>query len=594
MKKSLFVIVLIVIFSLSLLEGCESLEKTDDNNTATTTVAIADSATEEMDDFSDIANNDALEEETTAAVFPLKLYKGNAAISTTVTTKKVTSTTTTFFSETSVSKTEIPFDNPMRWSLFLTEHVYQPIDTNSIKFDAIYELTNVELDIDVGGGASAQTKLMAAAASGKMYDITYLTNTQFRSYKTSLFRNITDCIKGGMPNYYNAVKHDWDDLQNFATNGCFYGFAQTEYNYLYDEQSVLCPQIRVDILENNNIKLPTTWREWFEAMKLLKKKYPNSQPYAGRSLNYTLLYWTKMLGQAYNIYYNAEEAEWECGVLNASKFKNVLQFMKDCYDDGILDKNFDQSSDKNFQDLATASLTFTTIDSGPPTAKANEILQKTDKAAMFVSVTPFASHINGGKTTTWYWPQSSNFQAMYYISSQAENLEELLLFMDWCYTEEGANTNNYGKLGVTYELDENGTAYVPESLWKKKWPEGSATNLYNWMSEFGLNQLCFAPLMNTQDQCWENDNSTKETYTDMHPWQVDGVAEYKRGYASALLNISPDIGTKMTQRYDAIQNYIRVQIVAFIKGYRPMSEYDTFVADLKAMGVEELLKACNA
>ena len=119
------------------------------------------------------------------------------------------------------------------------------------------------------------------------------------------------------------------------------------------------------------------------------------------------------------------------------------------------------------------------------------------------------------------------------------------------------------------------------------------------MSEYGLNQLCFAPYMdntpNVKDTgSWKNGTSIKETYVDMHEWQVNGQAEYKKGYASKGLNISPDVSTEMTARYDTLQTYIRTQVVAFIKGGREMSEYSTFVNDLKSMGIEELLAACNA
>ncbi|MBQ6830171.1 MAG: extracellular solute-binding protein, partial [Clostridia bacterium] len=486
----------------------------------------------------------------------------------------------------------MPFEETMKWTLFMTEHAYQPIKTDTIKFDAVYELTNVELDVDVGEGASAQTKLMAAAASGKMYDITYINNTQFRTYKTSLFYDLTDRIKTDLPNYYAAVKDEWEDLMLFSTGGRLYGFAQKEYKYLYDEQGVLGVYVRVDVLEDNNIKKPTTWKEWFEAMKVLKKKYPNSQPYASRTYDYCLRYWTQQLGQAYQIYYNSKTEKWECGVLNAAKFKNVLQFMKDCYDEGVLDQNFDQSSDKNWLDMAIATQTFTTVDSGPLVAQANEQLQKNNKNAEFVMIAPLASHINNGGTTSWYWPQSINFQSMYYISSQAQNLDELLYFMDWCYTEEGANTNNYGKLHETYEIDKDGMAYVPEKLWKQKWPTGGNNNVYEWMSAFGLNQLCFAPLMNNNDQRWENWDWAPEE--DNHEWQMDGPAEYAKGYALAQFNLSPDVDAAMTARYDTIQVYLRNQVIAFVKGNRPISEFDTFVNDLKAMGVEELLAACNA
>ncbi|MBQ6829495.1 MAG: extracellular solute-binding protein, partial [Clostridia bacterium] len=333
MKMRILAVLLAALLCLSLLAGCKPSDKPDDGTTTTTTTAqgdtdpsgedVTDPSGEDVTDPSGEEGTDPSEEETIVTDENGKTQatkKTNRTIAKKTTTKKVTTTTKkgdTTKKNTTTTKGggnsgtdkpatptfSMPFEETQTWSLFMTEHAYQPIKENSLKFDAIYELTNVDLQLDIGESGSAQTKLMAAAASGKMYDITFITNTQFRTYKTSLFYDITDRIKTDTPHYYEAVKRDWDDLQLYSTGGRFYGFAQTEYNYLYDEQSVMCPQIRVDVLENNNIKCPTTWKEWFEAMKVLKKKYPNSQPYASRSMPYILDYWTKMLGQEYNIYY---------------------------------------------------------------------------------------------------------------------------------------------------------------------------------------------------------------------------------------------------------------------------------------------------
>ena len=610
MKKRILTLLLVALLVLSTLAGCGKDKPNDDTTTTTTTTVadqgddVTDSSDDQLTDPSGEEVTDPSEEETVTTVtdkngntVTTQTKKTNKTVVVNKTTKPTGDNTgkTTVSGGNDAPFTDVfsmPFEETQTWSLFLTELSYQPIKDNSIKFETIYELTNVNLALDIGEGASAETKLMAAAASGKFYDIAYLNNTQFRTYKTSLFYDITDRIKTDTPNYYNAVKKEWSDLQLFSTGGRFYGFAQTDGGYQYDEPSVLSPWVRVDVFEDNNIKKPTTWKEWFEAMKLLKKKIPESQPFASRSTTYILNYWPKMLGQAYNIYYDDKTEKWECGVLNASVFKNILQFMKDCYDEGILDQNFDQSSDKNFQDLATASLTFFSIDSGTPFSKANQILAENNKKAMFIAIDPLASHLNDGKTSTWYWPQSINFQNAYYIGSQAKNIDELLFFMDWCYTPEGYNTNNYGKLGVTYEMS-NGMAYVPEKVWKAKWPEGYAARGYEWMSEFGLNQSCFAPYMNVQDKHWENyDMDDQDMYN--HPWLCNSVEVHKKGYTSAQFNLSPDVSPEMTERYNTLQNYLKGQIIAFIKGDREMSEYDAFVADLKSMGIEELLKACNS
>ncbi|MBQ6830053.1 MAG: hypothetical protein IJO59_02885 [Clostridia bacterium] len=619
MKMRILAVLLAALLALSLLAGCKPSDKPNDDTTTTTTTAqgdtdpsgedVTDPSGEDVTDPSGEEETDPSEEETVVTDENGKTQatkKTNRTIAKRTTTKKGTTTTKngdTTKKNTTTTKGSgdsvvlkpgrtMPLDTTAKWTVFLKEHSYQPIKTDVLKFDALYELTNVELDIDIGDGASASTKLMAAAASGKFYDISVLTLTEFRTYKNSLFYDITDLInEKDLPNYYAEVKEHWNDLQLFSTSGRFYGFASAEYGDY--ESSVMMPRIRVDIFEENNLKCPTTWKEWFDAMKTLKKKYPDSAPYASRSSTYILNYWTKMLGEAYNINYNAEKVKWECGVLNAGVFKNILQFMKDCYDEGILDQGFDASSEKNFQDLATASKTFFTIDSGSPTAKAEEILQQTNKNAKFVGIMPFKSHFVGNTVNTYMFTEAQDYQSMYYIGSQAERMEDLLFFMDWCYSKEGGFTNNFGKEGVTYKLDKNGEAYVPKDVWKPfADKDGININNYEMWGKYGLNLHCFAPMHDITGETLE-DYDYKAHYGELHEWGIDAYEEAGKGYASKLFNLSPDVSEELVQRYDTIRAYITAQVIAFIKGDRDMNEYNNFVADLKAMGIEELLAEAN-
>ncbi|MBQ6829739.1 MAG: hypothetical protein IJO59_01290 [Clostridia bacterium] len=622
MKLRILAVVLAALLSLSLFAGCKPSDTPDDDTTTTTTTSQADTdpsgddvtdpSGDDVTDPSGEEETDPSEEETVVTDENGKTQKTTKTTKKVIiggkksTTKKVTTTTKkdgTTKKNTATTKKDgqttptsaidlsMPLDETMKWSLYMTEHAYQPIKTDAPKWDALYELTNVEFDIDIGEGASAQTKLMAAAASGKFYDISYLGNTQFRTYKTSLFYDLTDRIKTDTPHYYAMVKDRWNDLMQYSTGGRLYGFAQAEWGGY--ESAYLGSYLRVDILEDNNIKCPTTWKEWFEAMKVLKKKYPDSQPYASRGLTNILEYWSAQLGQRYNVYYNAEAAKWECGVLNAAKYKNILQFMKDCYDEGILDQNFDQSSDANWMSLSTASKAFFTIDNGPPTFKANQQLQQTKKESGFICISDMKSHLNNNKKSTIYWSESTNYSQMYFIGAQAHHIDELLFFMDWCYTDEGAATNCYGKLGETYKTDKDGNPYVPKSVWQKY--ADKADYQYQWMSNVGIGQLCFAPAMNIQDWDWEDfEEYSDDSWEATHPWVRDYDKAVAEGYGQNYLPLTPDVEATMVQRFDTIQVYIRNQIVSFIKGNRPMSEYDTFVNDLKAMGIEDLLKACNA
>lgn len=486
---------------------------------------------------------------------------------------------------------EMPFDEPVTFTVFLAEHPNQPIKTDAIKWDAITQLTNVTLDVDFVAQSAAANKLSAATASGQMYDITWIQYMWLRNMKSSVFMDLTDLIKTETPHYYELVKDD-PDLNLFRVFGKYLGFSMVVYDDMKTPYQTdgLTTAIRKDILDKENLKVPTSWQQWFDVMKQLKKKYPNSTPFSGRSINFIINYMAQaMTGYEYSISYNSAEKKYTCGALQNS-FRPLLQFMKNCYDEGILDPNFDKVSPATFLEAATSNKLFFWIDNGVNLYTQNNALQATDKNAAFVPMNLMTSHLNNNKKAGLAFTQSTNYATMYCLSATTKHKEELLHFMDWCYSDEGMLVNCCGRQDDTYKLNKDGTPYIPESIWSKF--SSNAMPEYAWMSTYGLGQLCFAPrVLSTDGIEWKGRTTVNEK--DDPAFKKQYEADLAAGCYRASVPLQPDVDSTMQSRIVTLNKYISNQMVKFIKGTRPLSEFNTFVNELNKMGIQEVLDACN-
>jgi len=182
------------------------------------------------------------------------------------------------------------------------------------------------------------------------------------------------------------------------------------------------------------------------------------------------------------------------------EFRTVLQFMIRTYNEGILDPKFDMSDSSSLEKKVLAGNVFFWMDNGVLASMYTEQLRKTNPYASINSM-PLMTNSFGNKEGL-AWTQLTNYGTQYCLSAKAKYPDRLLEFMDWCYTEEALLINTYGEKDKTYKLDKDGKPYVPESVWKKY--EKAAQPNYQWMSDLGLGQLCFAPFYDNMGVVWEN------------------------------------------------------------------------------------------
>ena len=477
------------------------------------------------------------------------------------------------------------FDEPVTFSIMTFEHPSQQVNPNALKYQAIKEATNVTLDFDITPNAEYNTKKAAAMGAGVLSDITYVSLDDMSKFaKAGIFMDVTDRLQSDVPNFYNRVSNDVN-WKKTGVDGRYYGFAILNGGTENLNYGGYLPVIRYDILEKNNLKLPTTFDEWFVVMKQLKTIYPNSTPFSGRNKGHNML--TQMsyaMGCAPGLFYDYEQKQYTFGFLDA-QYKEILQFFAKCYEEGILDHNWMTVDANTWDEGVSNGNIFFWYDNGGFASSQTKSLQKSDPKAK-MQVMPLMKNSEGKKQGLLY---NQNWYAnAWALSANTAEPDKLLKFMNWLYSDEGMYICNYGKEGESFNLTDDGKVTIPQEIVEKY--RGATAPEYNWMSDYGLGLLSFTPLVNT--------SYAMNVQLGLVDTEFNSIIEkdFKDGsyqYEAIAVPIPEDSRKTVNTELSAINGLIYSGVRDFVEGTRPMTEYDNWVTDMKNAGAEHVLQVYN-
>ena len=482
---------------------------------------------------------------------------------------------------------EILFDEPVTFTVMTYEHPSQPIDPSSVIFQAIQEATNVTLEFDITPSAEYSTKKAAAFGSGILSDITHVTSDDLNKFAgANIFMPLPDdLLEESVPNFYQRVADDLNWKMS-KTNGQALGFTILNGSTENVLLGGYIPVIRYDILEKNNLQMPTTWDEWFVVMKQLKTIYPDSTPFSGRLKGVNMLNQPSLaMGCMPGLYFNYETNQYSFGVLE-TRYREILQFFIRCREEGILDPNW-KTVDANTWDQGVSSgKIFFWYDNAGFAAGQTANLQKSDPEAK-MQVMPLMANSEGKKQGQLY--NQNWYTQLWALSANAAEPEKLLKFMNWLYSDEAMYICNYGKEGETFNRTEDGKVTIPSEIVEKY--RGASSPEYNWMADYGLGLLCFTPLVNT--------SYSMNVQLDLMDWELGSIieADYEAGYYH-FEDIKPSLPeadrATVNNEMRQIGTLIARGVEEFVDGTRPITEYDNWVSDIKAAGAEHVLEVYNA
>lgn len=328
---------------------------------------------------------------------------------------------------------------------------------DSLLVKEIEKRTGIKLDIQAYSSGTYKDKLKVIVASGKLPDIFHgqtlaeLNKMGGQGALEPISKHLND-----LPNFKklyvddkenNWVMKSWSDDKNNMYAWPLYGLQRdVNHGFLY----------RKDIFDKAGIKEWSNTEEFYQALKKLKETYPQSYPLASKTKEFIFRDWSfgwGVGGASLPAYYEEKAKVWKLATTQP-EYKDMLDFMKKLYNEGLLDPEFITDTDASWTaKMTTNDKSFVTFDwIGRLDSFANSV-----KAQNPTYNLRYGNPV-GPTGNIRSLPKIDNFGI---VVANNPNKEAALKLLDYLTSPSGSSLVTMGIEGETFKM-ENGKAVYPE------------------------------------------------------------------------------------------------------------------------------------
>jgi putative aldouronate transport system substrate-binding protein len=425
--------------------------------------------------------------------------------------------------------------------------------------NAIAEKTNAKFNV-IPVSTNYAEKINMTMASGSIPDLMYTIglDVSHRYGAQGAFVNILDHLDK-LPNFKKWMEKNKEYVSNYlSADGKLYlfpeqGIAETNRRgWLYRE----------DIFKQNNIAIPKDDKEFYDALKKLKELYPKSYPFNFREGLEQFAMIAPSWGTDYGMYYDSSKKEFKYGPVE-NNFKDMIAFYNKLYTEGLIPPDFLSLNTKAWQDAISTNSAFVTMDYVSRIDFFNSSLRKDNPQFSLAYMAPSKGGVNGVAKVA---PSAVNV-AGYNVAANSKNLEQLLKYCDWMYTDEAKQLMSWGEEGKTYKTENGKKTFIDAAditSVRKKY--GLSTNGFYLLTDFSSHMSTFSDELNK------------------------GIEESRKFDLPARPTVAlNDKEREILQTAGvSIDKFMKQEISKFILGTRPISEWDKYVQEVEKLGLKQL------
>lgn len=484
---------------------------------------------------------------------------------------------------------------PFTLSVLWTDWPDLPITDQWQFFKEIEKRTNVKMEvtnIPFSDATEKRSLLISAGDAPTVIPLVY-TGEESSFVSSGAILPMSDYVEH-MPNFQKYVE-EWDlgDMVNNLKQ------ADGKYYMLPGLQEVSVPVftvvIRKDVFEEVGAGVPQTWDEMRAALVKIKEKYPDSKPLAdgfeGASmLNYASHAWGARAGWGFgNGMVDDGSGKLEYTAVTEG-YKQMVEFFRGLVEDGLLDTDSmtaanDGSGGGSVTEKVAGNLVFAASGSPGTAIEFQQALNETvGEGNHEVVVIPPP----GGPAGQIVEPR--NFWNGFMLNAEiadSENFVAILQFLDWLYyNQEARELIRWGVLDDTYTKDASGKITLkPEfSLNAYNINPGAPTDIQR---DLGWSNAVFADSSESR--------ALKESYNS------PTFVEYVEAVLSSRTPRDPNPPAPLDEAElessslmaTPLKDTVDTNTLKFILGERDIAEWDDYVGELEAQGLQQYVDLIN-
>jgi putative aldouronate transport system substrate-binding protein len=402
---------------------------------------------------------------------------------------------------------------------------------------------------------------------------------------------ISDYVKY-MPNFMDKVKK-WNlqpEIDNLRQADGKYYVLPGLHEEVWPDYTLA---LRTDIFEKNNIAIPKTWDEFEAALKKLKEIYPNVTPFSDRwsttdggvvaaLLQYAGPTFGTVGGWGAGSFVQYDKKQDKFIYAGASKnYEAMLKYFNNLIKEGLMDKeSLSQSDDTALQKFENGKSFVVSSNSQEVVTMRNAMDKSLGAGKYSISKIDVPGGPKGNVIS------GTRLENGVMINAKAKddpNFKALLQFVDWLfYSDEGEELAKWGVEGITYKKENGKHVLMPDVNFLGLNPSGKkdlrvdfgfGTGSFAYGGTTDLLQSTMSPEeVKFQDSMHKN----KEVLPVNPPYPMDAADQEQ----AAL------IATPLTDT-------VKQNTAKFILGTRSFSDWDNYVSELKAKGMDKYLDMVN-
>ena len=450
------------------------------------------------------------------------------------------------------------------------------------------ELTGVHVETTEVNFFTASEQYNVLLASGDYPDLiknlgTYYSTGLSGALGDDIIMDLTDDLSAYAPNYDYLIHSNDAETPYYLTDGKVLQFMGTYDSFINNQGLVL----RKDWLEECGLDVPETYDELHDVLKAFKDKYNcSSAIYMNNNCTITTL--TEGYNVAtYNVSgsggaggsgsslpYYVEDGVVKCSFIEDG-YRDYLTMIHDWYEEGLMDSDFVSIEYDPFSSYLSGQITsdqmgvWCTSGEGidnytvPVVCMASPVQNKGDKQHMTEMTLAPADDITAIS-----------------VSSACEDPDIAMAWLDYWFSEDGIAFYNFGLEGTDYTLDESSTPKFTDAVVNNEFGL-SASNYMRCRCAFGT----MPSLMLRYRSAYLNSDLVNEAW-DVWTSNLDGTMAISS-------NVTMTTEQKEAETYKAtdIMTYANQMISQFCNGDADIdTQWDTFVSQLKDMGIEECIE----
>ena len=399
-------------------------------------------------------------------------------------------------------------------------------------------------------------------------------------------------------NYLGKVKNGMTRVTN--ADGKMYYFKETSTPRFPEDKGMLIQNAsayRYDVFKANNIKVPQTLDEFYEAAKKLKELYPDKYPVDTRWNSLRSLFAADHVKD--DIYWDG--SKYVYGVLDEG-YKDALEFANKLYAEKLLDPEYTIDTDDTLQKKALNGDTFMWLTQwftspGDYTRIAND--------GKIFAVSLYPDNPDYGKA----WQEVANGNtpdlgwATFCINAKTKHPEDLIKFVDLQYSDEITRLLTWGIEGTTYTTGTDGNPTFVEAFKTAAdpWAEGDkygirASKKYSPGLQVSNDAKAFVDFA-AMDYTVFNDNY-EETPIEKSPF-LRGLSmpsnEYvPTWYSEPAIQFTTDESQQISEIMNPIKTFVTEEQAKFVSGKATFEDWPKFIDQVKKMGdVDKVIEIYN-